>query len=81
MWDARIVLLVPPSGTFSLNCTLEYSVPVWPLCLSLLAQKSMNYLSYSVLSYEAGSALDGFAPVEVNATVLRISQAELSSVV
>lgn len=58
-----------------------YSYTVQPVCLSLLALKSMNYLSYSVLSYETGSAFDGFALMQVNATVLCLSQAKVSGVV
>lgn len=68
---ARIVLLVPALGYFQsglysgVECTCMVTVPV--------TRKSMNYLSYSSLSFETGSALEGFVPVWVNATVLCIS--------
>lgn len=48
---------------------------MWDSCMVTVpvTQKSMNYLSYLILSFETGSALEGFAPVWVNATVLCIS--------
>lgn len=47
----------------------NYSVPIQPLCFSLLVQRSVNYMRYPTLCHKVGFLLDDFALVLANVNV------------